>query len=109
MSPSTVSPATDSGPADGASGDTPAPAGRTRRTLTAPRAQLRARAAKARLSTPMPTDRLLGWLAPAAIALMAGILRFWRLGDPQTLVFDEKYYASEAADYLRWGVEYDPV
>jgi dolichyl-phosphate-mannose--protein O-mannosyl transferase len=66
----------------------------------------------AALRRPLPwdgRDGRWGWLGPAAVALVAGILRFWRLGDPPTKVFDELYYASDAQDYLRWGVEYDPV
>ncbi len=53
----------------------------------------------------MPTDHLAGWLGPLAVAVLAGILRFWRLGDPHALVFDETYSAKDALALLRTGVE----
>jgi dolichyl-phosphate-mannose--protein O-mannosyl transferase len=47
-----------------------------------------------------------GWgrcdaLALAAVTLLAGILRFVRLGDPATLVFDETYYAADGCWYVK--------
>jgi dolichyl-phosphate-mannose-protein mannosyltransferase len=60
-----------------------------------------------RLHRPMPADGIWGWLVPAIIALVAGILRFDRLGVPADHVFDEVYYAQDAADLLAFGVEYD--
>jgi dolichyl-phosphate-mannose-protein mannosyltransferase len=53
----------------------------------------------------MPQDRVLGWLAPAAIAVFAGILRFWRLGTPHAFVFDETYYAKDAWSLWHFGAE----
>ena len=79
------------------------------RPAPGPGAESRTRAALARLRSPLPADAPWGWLLPVAIALVAGILRFWRLGDPSKKVFDEEYYAAEAQDFLRWGVEYDAV
>lgn len=67
-----------------------------------------ARALHDRLRTPMSVDGIWGWLVPAAIALVAGILRFDRLAIPSSYVFDEVYYADDAADLLAYGVEYDP-
>ncbi len=52
-----------------------------------------------------PTDRLWGWLGPGLIALVGGFLRFWRLGDPHQLVFDETYYVKQGVSMLRYGVE----
>jgi len=52
-----------------------------------------------------PTDRLWGWLGPGLIALVGGFLRFFRLGDPHELVFDETYYVKQAYSLLHWGVE----
>ncbi|HUW15964.1 MAG TPA: phospholipid carrier-dependent glycosyltransferase, partial [Actinomycetes bacterium] len=46
-----------------------------------------------RLTDPMPTDRLIGWLAPLAVTLLAGILRFADLSRPRAFAFDETYYA----------------
>ena len=57
------------------------------------------------LVEPMPTDRVLGWLAPLAVACLAGVLRFWRLGEPRSFVFDETYYAKDGFALLRFGNE----
>ncbi len=65
-----------------------------------------ARVVRDRLVTPMPSDRLLGWLLPGLVALVGAILRFWHLAVPPTYVFDETYYAREAWRLLRFGVEY---
>lgn len=54
----------------------------------------------------MPDDRLVGWVGPALVALLAGILRFWHLGQPAQLVFDEKFYPQEAQSLLKYGVEF---
>lgn len=62
---------------------------------------------RARLVRPASSDRLAGWLAPLAVAVVAGVLRFWRLGVPDTYVFDETYYAKDAWRLLQYGVEYD--
>ncbi len=58
-----------------------------------------------RLREPMPTDRLIGWLAPLLVTAVAGLLRFWRLGEPRAFVFDETYYAKDAHALLRFGIE----
>jgi dolichyl-phosphate-mannose--protein O-mannosyl transferase len=39
------------------------------------------------------------------VAVFAGVLRFWRLGDPRAVVFDETYYAKDAWAMLRLGYE----
>jgi dolichyl-phosphate-mannose-protein mannosyltransferase len=87
-----------SGPADGP----PSRSGRGRGGASRPGSALRAR-----LVPPPPTDRVAGWLWPLAIAALAGVLRFWRLGVPGTHVFDEVYYANEAWQLLHYGVEYN--
>ena len=56
----------------------------------------------------MPADGRWGWLVPGIIALIAGLLRFDRLGVPSGYVFDETYYAKDAADLIAYGVEYNP-
>lgn len=48
---------------------------------------------------------LLGWLLPLAVMVIGGVLRFVRLGDPATLVFDETYYVKDAYSYLLSGYE----
>jgi dolichyl-phosphate-mannose-protein mannosyltransferase len=41
-------------------------------------------------------DRLVGWLATAAVTLLAGFLRLRTLGRPHAFQFDETYYAKDA-------------
>lgn len=59
-------------------------------------------------------DRLLGaalpyrnwaWAAALGTALLAGLLRFVRLDEPGSLVFDETYYVKDAYSYLVSGYE----
>ena len=73
--------------------------------------------ASSRLHRPMPSDRLVGWLAPLAVTLAAAWLRFNRLSIPNTpascvqksnCVFDETYYLKDSYDLLRYGVERNP-
>ncbi|MBK9101888.1 MAG: phospholipid carrier-dependent glycosyltransferase [Austwickia sp.] len=52
-----------------------------------------------------PPDRMLGWLLPIVVAVLGGFLRFWKLGHPSTLVFDETYYVKQAYSMLTWGYE----
>ncbi|AKV56193.1 dolichyl-phosphate-mannose--protein mannosyltransferase [Bifidobacterium actinocoloniiforme] len=49
------------------------------------------------------SQRTLGWLGPALMALFAGILRFVRLGSPHAVVFDETYYVKDAWTMLMTG------
>ncbi|MDX6353707.1 MAG: dolichyl-phosphate-mannose-protein mannosyltransferase [Streptomyces sp.] len=46
-----------------------------------------------------------GWLGPILVATFAGILRFWHLGSPDDVVFDETYYAKDAWSLLKLGYE----
>ncbi|MGW6915436.1 dolichyl-phosphate-mannose--protein mannosyltransferase [Kitasatospora sp. NPDC054939] len=46
-----------------------------------------------------------GWLGPIAVALFAGLLRFWDLGHPDAFVFDETYYPKDAWSLLKQGYE----
>ncbi|MFI1443490.1 dolichyl-phosphate-mannose--protein mannosyltransferase [Streptomyces fructofermentans] len=50
-------------------------------------------------------SRAMGWIGPLLVALLAGMLRFWQLGRPRALVFDETYYAKDAWSLLRLGYE----
>ncbi|WP_329344198.1 phospholipid carrier-dependent glycosyltransferase [Streptomyces sp. NBC_00663] len=54
---------------------------------------------------PRPLTPWSGWAGPLLVAALAGVLRFWRLGSPHTLVFDETYYAKDAWSLLRLGYE----
>jgi dolichyl-phosphate-mannose-protein mannosyltransferase len=40
-----------------------------------------------------------------SILTFAALIRFWRLGEPNTLIFDEIYYVDGARDLLSYGVE----
>lgn len=52
-----------------------------------------------------PTDVLWGWIGPLLFAAIGGILRFWSLGRPHQLVFDETYYVKQGVSMLDYGVE----
>ncbi len=64
-------------------------------------------ALRARLITPMPDDRLLGWIGPLLVTLFAGFLRFNQLSLPNAVNFDETYYAKDAWSILKHGVEWN--
>lgn len=49
--------------------------------------------------------RLTGWLWPLAVTVLGGVLRFWNLGRPHELVFDETYYVKQAYSLLTQGFE----
>ncbi|WP_431042578.1 dolichyl-phosphate-mannose--protein mannosyltransferase [Streptomyces sp. P1-3] len=49
--------------------------------------------------------RWIGWIGPLLVALFAGLLRFWRLGSPDDVIFDETYYAKDAWSLLEFGYE----
>ncbi|MFI9269852.1 dolichyl-phosphate-mannose--protein mannosyltransferase [Kitasatospora sp. NPDC052896] len=46
-----------------------------------------------------------GWAAALAVTALAGLLRFWRLGHPRAVLFDETYYAKDAWSLLTYGYE----
>ncbi|MDQ4007632.1 MAG: phospholipid carrier-dependent glycosyltransferase, partial [Actinomycetota bacterium] len=54
-------------------------------------------------------DGRAGWSGPVAVALLAALLRLWRLGHPNALLFDETYYAKDAYSLLRFGFVRDTV
>ncbi|WP_353815787.1 dolichyl-phosphate-mannose--protein mannosyltransferase [Agromyces sp. SYSU T00266] len=45
------------------------------------------------------------WGGPIAVTLLAALLRFWNLGHPQAIVFDETYYVKDAWTLLANGYE----
>ncbi len=47
--------------------------------------------------------RILRWAVPIAILAVAALLRFWALGRPGSLVFDELYYVRDAISQLTHG------
>jgi dolichyl-phosphate-mannose-protein mannosyltransferase len=97
----------DDGPPEGGRDMTPdvgvfSRAGETAASSTAERIA----ALRARLLTPMPDDRLWGWIGPLLVTLFAAFLRFNRLSVPDAVDFDETYYAKDAWSILKHGVEW---
>jgi dolichyl-phosphate-mannose-protein mannosyltransferase len=64
---------------------------------------------QARLASPMPDDRLWGWLGSLLVTAFGTFLRFDRLQVPRAIVFDETYYAKDAWSILHHGVEWNLV
>jgi dolichyl-phosphate-mannose-protein mannosyltransferase len=69
----------------------------------------RAAAVQARLVPPIPGSRVWGWAGPLFITALGGFLRFYRLGTPKAVVFDETYYVGDAYGILRHGAEINHV
>ncbi|MGX1883181.1 dolichyl-phosphate-mannose--protein mannosyltransferase [Streptomyces sp. NPDC055287] len=49
--------------------------------------------------------RWAAWGGPLLVALVAGLLRFWNLGSPKAVIFDETYYAKDAWALIHQGYE----
>jgi dolichyl-phosphate-mannose-protein mannosyltransferase len=45
------------------------------------------------------------WVVPLLLVLLAGVLRFHQLGEPDRIYFDETYYVDDARELLARGVE----
>ncbi len=58
-----------------------------------------------RLLGPPTSGGSLRWILPVLTAVLAGVLRFVRLGEPGSLVFDETYYVKDAYSLLLSGYE----
>ncbi|MFF3454735.1 dolichyl-phosphate-mannose--protein mannosyltransferase [Streptomyces sp. NPDC002730] len=52
-----------------------------------------------------PLLRWAAWGGPLLVALVAGVLRFWNLGRPKAVIFDETYYAKDAWALINQGYE----
>src|SRR6201996_2671510 len=61
---------------------------------------------RALLVTPLPDDGIWGWVWPLLVTVFAGVLRFDRLSSPNSIIFDETYYAKDAWSILKHGVEW---
>lgn len=58
--------------------------------------------------SPARAERIVRWSAwggPLLVALVAGMLRFWHLGSPKAVIFDETYYAKDAWALINQGYE----
>jgi dolichyl-phosphate-mannose-protein mannosyltransferase len=62
-----------------------------------------------RMVPPLPGSAWLGWAGPVLITVFGAFLRFYRLGVPHSVVFDETYYVGDAYGILRHGVEINHV
>jgi dolichyl-phosphate-mannose-protein mannosyltransferase len=62
-----------------------------------------------RLVPPMPSPSLWGWLGPLLVTVFGGFLRFYRLGTPHAVMFDETYYVPDAYGILKHGVEINAI
>ncbi|MEV7341392.1 phospholipid carrier-dependent glycosyltransferase [Streptomyces sp. NPDC093544] len=45
------------------------------------------------------------WVGPLLVTLVAGLMRFWNLGNPKAVIFDETYYAKDAWALFNRGFE----
>ncbi|MFD5075848.1 dolichyl-phosphate-mannose--protein mannosyltransferase [Streptomyces sp. NPDC058371] len=45
------------------------------------------------------------WGGPLLVTLLAGLMRFWNLGSPKAVIFDETYYAKDAWALVHRGYE----
>ncbi|MFJ9628958.1 dolichyl-phosphate-mannose--protein mannosyltransferase [Streptomyces sp. NPDC091280] len=58
--------------------------------------------------SPTLVDRITRWSAwggPLLVTLMAGVMRFYHLGSPKAVIFDETYYAKDAWALVHRGFE----
>lgn len=60
-----------------------------------------------RLAPPMPRDGWWSWVATGVVVAIAAVVRLVRLNHPKGQIFDEVYYAVDARNLLRHGVEWD--
>ena len=49
--------------------------------------------------------KLLAWVGPLLVMIIGGFLRFWQLGRPHQLVFDETYYVKQGWSMMQYGYE----
>ncbi|MFE7551382.1 dolichyl-phosphate-mannose--protein mannosyltransferase [Streptomyces gardneri] len=49
--------------------------------------------------------RLMAWGGPLLVTAVAGVLRFWNLGKPHAVIFDETYYAKDSWALINQGYE----
>ncbi|WP_242900861.1 dolichyl-phosphate-mannose--protein mannosyltransferase [Actinomadura terrae] len=83
----------------------------TTELVAAPLGALRRRTPTPRewLAPAIPGSALLGWAGPLLVTALAGFLRFYRLGSPHAVVFDETYYAKDALALWKFGWEHNTV
>jgi dolichyl-phosphate-mannose--protein O-mannosyl transferase len=69
---------------------------------------LRRPALAERLVPPFPAEFFRGadWILPLLVTLIGGLPRFWNLGRPDAVIFDETYYAKDAWSMYVYGWEH---
>jgi len=72
-------------------------------------AEARAAELRSRLVPPIGGSALWSWAGPLLVTAFGAFLRFYRLGIPRAVVFDETYYVPDAYGILRHGVEINHV
>ncbi|MFD3376384.1 MULTISPECIES: dolichyl-phosphate-mannose--protein mannosyltransferase [unclassified Streptomyces] len=80
----------------------------TRDLLVPPFPEPGTRVGKALGLSPALTRRVtkaMGWIGPVLVAVLAGAIRFWHLGRPRSVAFDETFYAKDAWALLKLGHE----
>ncbi len=89
-------------------GYTAGPRSDVRDRLTPPYAEPSPRLWAALGLSPTLVDRITrwsGWGGPLLVTLMAGVMRFYHLGSPKAVIFDETYYAKDAWALVHRGFE----
>lgn len=49
--------------------------------------------------------KIWSWVGPLLVMVIGGFLRFWQLGRPHQLVFDETYYVKQGWSMIQYGFE----
>ncbi|HEV2640989.1 MAG TPA: phospholipid carrier-dependent glycosyltransferase [Actinocrinis sp.] len=48
-----------------------------------------------------------GWILPLLVTLVGGFMRFWNIGSPRQVIFDETYYAKDGWSMWVYGWEHN--
>ena len=72
---------------------------------TTPRSATRWERMSARVMADAARARAASWVAPAAVTLLAAVLRLTNLGHPHEIMFDETYYVKDA--WSLWNLGYE--
>ncbi len=62
---------------------------------------------RARLVPPIAGSTVWGWAGPLLVFAFGTYLRFYRLGVPKSVIFDETYYVPDALGILKFGTEHN--
>ena len=62
---------------------------------------------RARLVPPIAGGAFWGWAGPLLVFALGTYLRFYRLGVPKSVIFDETYYVPDALGILKFGTEHN--